>query len=131
MRPVYQTRTTGSKCDIEERGDCFQACVASILEISLEEAFDIWKAKRPLFPEFNKWLQKYGLYCKYKPYESKQQIKKVKGYHMAGVKSTYIEGEHHVVVIKDGEFAHDPNPHATSIGDLECLLLILPIEECL
>jgi len=30
MRPVYQTRTTGSKCDIEERGDCFQACVAAI-----------------------------------------------------------------------------------------------------
>ncbi|MCH6575571.1 MAG: hypothetical protein IH795_10285, partial [Bacteroidetes bacterium] len=38
--PVNQTKFGGSDAPIEEQGDCFRACLASILELALDEVFD-------------------------------------------------------------------------------------------
>ena len=41
------------------------------------------------------------------------------GVHMAEVKSmTLKHGETHMVVIRDGDLVHDPNPNAKEVGDM-------------
>ncbi|KKL84801.1 hypothetical protein LCGC14_1961060, partial [marine sediment metagenome] len=37
MKPIYQTRFAGPDAPVAEQGNCFAACLASILECSLEE----------------------------------------------------------------------------------------------
>ena len=132
MIKVSQTKFGGHGSPLEEQGNCFQACVASILEIPLEEAFDC----RPYpdgtwFDKFNEWLKPYGLYCiafdhtKEKPVTCTQ----VAGYAIMDCMSTTLyHGEHHVVVILNQKVVHDPNPHAgVQVGECQGFMLILPI----
>lgn len=60
MRPVFQTKFGGVDAEPGEKGDCFAACVASILELPLEEVpnfceSDYWHK------DVNEWLAERGL----------------------------------------------------------------------
>lgn len=52
MKPVYQTRRNGAN------GNCFEACVASILELSLDQVVDLASAH-----EHGDWLQTFMDWC--------------------------------------------------------------------
>lgn len=132
MKPVYQTRFGGLKAPFEERGNCFQACVASILEIPLEEAFDCrtWEDET-WFDKFNDWLSKYGLVCIAFDHNDKKPLActEIKGYAIMECKSeTLYHGEYHVVVIKDQEVVHDPNPNAIRVGECQGFYLFVPLD---
>lgn len=121
MKPVFQTRFGGIKAPPEEAGNCWQAAVASVLEIPLEEAFDLTKYdetdEEHWFEQYNKWLFGYGLACIYFRSTKEQPItcSVLLGYHIAECKSATLKnGEYHVVVIKDGHVVHDPNEHSVS-----------------
>jgi len=132
MKPVFQTRFGGYESPVEEQGNCWQACVASILEIPLEEAFDNRQyTDKNWFDRFNEWLEKYGLACiafdhsKDKPLTCSE----IKGYAIMKCKSeTLYQGERHVVIIKDQNVVHDPNPHATRQGDCQGFYLFVPLD---
>ena len=141
MIKVNQTRFGGFDSPIEELGNCFQACLASILEIPLREAFDCVTfdlpkegslfEKQPWYVTFNEWLAKYGLgsiYLEWKP--TAPAITELLGYHIADIKSsTLSNGESHSVVIHNGELAHDPNPSSKVNGDdLLGIYLIVPLD---
>jgi len=141
MIKINQTRFGGLDKPIEEQGNCFQACIASILEIPLEQAFDCIpfdtdpKAERfehqPWYVEFNNWLSKFGLasiYLEWKP--TTPAVTPLIGYHMAEVKSNTLKnGESHCVVIHNGELVHDPNPKSKVNGDdLLGVYLIVPLD---
>ena len=96
MKPVDQT-TYGLN-----NGNCFSACIASILEIPLEEV--------PLFlgahwPGFAPWLAERGLAASI--YRSEVYVPR--GYSIAGGQSLRFAGRNHACVARDGAVVHDPH----------------------
>ena len=141
MIKIYQTRFGGIDKPLEEQGNCFQACLASILEIPLEEAFDCILydrsprgtelPKQPWYLAFNKWLAKFNLtsiYLSWQP--TMPTVTTILGYHIAEVKSPTLEnGETHAVVIHDGDLVHNPNPGSqANPEDLLGIYLIVPLD---
>ena len=121
MKPVYQTRFGGCDSPADERGNCWAAAVASLLEIPLAESFDIapiWDDE-DWFDQFNTWLKKYGFVCTGWDVSDPATIEDLPklGYHLIDAESTTLKnGEHHVLVGYAGEVVHDPNPRATKTG---------------
>ncbi len=144
MIKVNQTRFGGLDKPISEQGNCFQACLASILEIPLEKAFDCVPFDQPQdhkcgekyehqlwYLEFEKWLTKFGLGCIYLEFKPTQPaVTILTGYHIAEVKSSTLENrETHCVVIHNSDLAHDPNPNSKVNGDdLLGVYLLVPLD---
>lgn len=139
MKKVYQTRFGGTDSPVSEQGNCFQASVASVFEIPLEEAFDCIPYSRkddvgkPVdesleFIEFNTWLSKYGFQSVFVQAFPMPRMTTLRGFHLLEVESTSLKnGESHIVVIQDGEVVHDPNPNAKEIGKTVGVYLIVPM----
>ncbi len=131
MNKVYQTRFGGSSAELIQQGNCFQACVATVLQMPIEEAFDavpwpddIW------FEEFNKWLAKYNLGCVWleSSGEHPAPASKFLGIHIAECKSDNLyNGGSHAVVIEDGYLLHDPLPNATRQGEYQGIYIFVPL----
>lgn len=133
MFKVDQTCFGGKDASLEEQGNCFQACVATILQIPLEEAFDCRGPQNDLgwFEDFNEWLGEYGLGCIFiESTEEKPVVSSgFRGIHMVECRSeTLYQGERHVIVAKDGHLLHDPNPHADRQGEIQGIYLFVPLE---
>ena len=132
MLKLYQTKFGGKETLIEGQGNCFQACVATVLQMPLEEAFnhasysdDEWLA------EFNTWLEQYNLGCIFIEMSEEKPVSTsaIKGLHIAECMSkTLYHGERHAVVIRDHfELFHDPNPNATEQGELRGVYMFVPL----
>ena len=135
MKEVYQTKFGGIDAPIEERGNCWQAAVASVLELKLEDAFDIrqydqGKEGSKWLEDFNEWLEKYNLGCVCIEVKRKELPSTLPlGYHIAEVTSTTLtKGETHIIVIHNYEPSHDPNPKAEGIGDLIAIYLFVALD---
>lgn len=102
MKPVDQTIMTPPK------GNCVAACIASILELPLDEVPNfIWRDT--FWEDLNDWLAKRGLYLVGIPTDWV-----VRGYHIIDGKSKSGPWNH-VVVGLDGKMVHDPNPKRLGI----------------
>ncbi len=102
MKPVNQTKMT------PPNGDCFAACIASILELPLNEVPN-YSQQGEWWLQWNEWLSKRGLYL-VEFHDQKSKGKEyLKGYHIITGKS-YSGDWNHSVVGMDGEIVHDPNP---------------------
>lgn len=134
MIKVFQTRFGGKDAPTEKQGNCFRACVATILQMPLEEAFDcigVQDDRQEWLTEFNKWLEKYGLGCIW--LESSKENPAIctafVGLHIAECMSTTLYcGTRHVVVVRDGLLFHDPNPNATKQGEMQGIYIFVPLE---
>lgn len=114
MKPVYQT--------IYEPplGNCLQAGVASILELTLEEVPNFAEVQGPKWwDRYAEWMKEQnGLYPLYLKVfgDDDPLLKELQGYHLIVGKSPRGDWLH-VVVAKDGKVVHDPNPQGD--GSLE------------
>jgi len=61
MRPVDQTILAGDSGP--HKGDCFRACVASILELPIEAVPHFMEMSGDWFEHFDDWLRKQGLFA--------------------------------------------------------------------
>ena len=118
MNKVFQTRFGGHYAPLENQGNCFQACVATVLQMPLEEAYDCTgiQEEEHWFDDFNKWLSQYNLGCIFVEHSAEKPISgsAFKGIQIAEcMRKTLYHGERHVVVIQDGQLLHDPHPKAT------------------
>jgi len=119
MIKVNQNRYGGPAAPLEEKGNCFQAAVASVLEMNLDEVPNIQDYGQDKngdwLDKFRRWLSGYGLgiICLEVPENSNNMSQ---GYHLIEVESTILEGEHHVVVGLNGNIVHDPNDRAKAVG---------------
>ena len=100
MTPIKQTKLHSES----QRGNCFAAAIASVLDMPLhaipkfEECKKEGEWQKVLFD----WLYLIG-------WDVEIDYKKApKGFSIAG--GTSIRGIKHAVVVKDGEFIHDPHP---------------------
>jgi len=118
VKKVYQTKFRGSDAPEGERGNCWQAAVASILELPLECVPDIQVYDEELvwFDKFRKWLEQHGLGAIGIATGGNITLQ---GYHLIECKSTTLKnGGLHVVVGLNGEVVHDPNPNANTVGEI-------------
>jgi len=110
MKPVKQTRT-GSN------GNCFQACVASVLELPLEAVPDFCNGA-DWFLEFSKWILQFNLSViriETGNFLQLQQGGFLKGaYMLAGGKSAVRDVLHEVVYCGD-KMVHDPAPEGKGL----------------
>ena len=114
-------------------GNCFAACVASLLEISIEETpsledgagfAEMWVA----------WLHARGLGMAWT--DSKLVQRTIAGYCIAVGKFPQGDGIRkvpHAVVCRDGELVFDPHPAGAFLdGDPEYFVVLYPLNpECL
>ena len=101
MTPVNQTIL-----DIE-RGNCLPACLASILEVELDDVplyldKDVWLAR------YRDWLHERG--WKLRSHQSAPET----DYYLAQYPR---EGRSHVVICRGGEVVHDPHPVSKVSGE--------------
>lgn len=99
MKPVDQTFLKPPE------GNCFAACVASILEVPLE-ALPNFKGEN-WCDLWNQWLEPLNL--RLLMIEHRQWLERPPGYAIVGVDSPRGDWLH-AVVCKDGEIVHDPHP---------------------
>ncbi len=136
MKPVYQTKFGGKSSALDEQGNCFQACLASVFELPLEEAFDIVHYDTPeWWDQFHAWLAEFGLACVYiitmlvgEDGQAPRPWLESLGYHIARVDSgTLTDGTWHAVVMKGDKVVHDPNHHSTSEGKVDGVYLFVAL----
>lgn len=141
MRPVTQTRFGYPE------GNCFMACMASLMECELEDLPDLfeecceWDGDEARWKEDDHrwWNIAYqaalsrGFYLAYLP----SGVGAPRGYSIAGGDSPRSDvvnedGENvgHAVVVCDGVLAHDPHPSGKGIdGDPEEFFVLVPLAE--
>jgi hypothetical protein len=109
VKQVYQTRFGGDKAPKEKQGNCAQACIASLLELPLEEAFDISKYDDDNFHDhLTVWLNKRGYHMVCFPYlDINNQPLKLPGYYIVGGNQE-VSGVKHVEIAFNGKIIHDP-----------------------
>jgi len=126
MTPVDQT-TFGAP-----GGNCFSACVASILELPMSEV-PYFMAPEDWWPPFKDWCVKRGVYPFYMP----EAIYPPAGYSImcgpaprraiARPGVTYASDAHHAVVARDGVIVHDPNPERTGLVEAHDYVVLVPL----
>lgn len=138
MKPVKQTKRGGPDVPPEERGDCWSACLASLLEVPIEAV----PVPHSDDPQHHWWdvtqdaLTPHG----YRAVAASRSVYP-SGYWIAAVPSKNLVNDKgrplpHVIVVHDGEVAHDPclgstYKTGTSIEDLPDLLdafVLVPLQ---
>lgn len=113
MKPVYQT-TFG-----EGAGNCFQAALASIFELPLEEVPNFCCVADPSdwYSAANEWLgKKYGLWLLLVgKWDGAAQPPTPRGYHLISGRSPR-RGVRHSVVGLNGQMVHDPHPSGDGLA---------------
>jgi len=129
MQKVFQTRFGGVDAEPKEQGNCFQACIATILGIPLDDAFDcIPFPPRKWFPAFNRWLKQYNLGCIFlEAKDGEVPCTLLVGTHIAECASTMESNTNHAIVMREGRYIHDPNVYANGRGKLMGVYLFVPI----
>ncbi len=119
MIPVLQDKFTPAGIDSVEnlsggqRGNCLQACVASIFELPLN-AVPHFVSRDNWWGEFTKWLSKYNIQV------MQLKIQPWNCWSIAIGKSPRGGFTHGVVCAPDGTLAHDPHPDSTYLdGEIQ------------
>jgi hypothetical protein len=100
--PVFQTKFT----DRGEKGNCLAACIASILEVSLEEVPAIEELElHERASQLQALLFKHNKVCFDKPEGGPPHDDQ---YYITGYEVPSLPGIDHAVITKNGEIVHDP-----------------------
>lgn len=133
MIPIKQTIL--SSVDGNIRGNCFRACLASMLEIPNIDDIPAFEqmSNETWFQVFYKWLVSVGyqFHGTGHPDGKKEfEYEGIDGYYMAVGKSPreYVKAGHGVVY-KQGKLVHDPHPNNEGILTFDSFYMIEKIEE--
>lgn len=112
MIPVMQTKRGGTEVAPEDRGDCWAACLASILEVPIE-AVTVPHDDSPTAPHWWDATQELLRPLGWEVMGGDRAVWPPSGYWIAQVPSKNLvradgSREKHVVVMRGGEVAHDP-----------------------
>ena len=145
MIAVTQTKRGGPDVPPEERGDCFDACLASLLEVDIREVHvphvDAW------WDRAQEVVERHGYRIVYLDYGDEGATASSLGewlgplYWLAAVPSLNLGADddgrpvRHVIVMRGCEVAHDPSlgaryPHGPLADDVAVtdVMLLVPLE---
>lgn len=127
MIPVFQTMTVAN----DGCGNCFNACIASILELPLRDVAQILPRDTPYWSAWHNWLEGRGLELEYHLADDQP-----KGWAIAcgpGFR-TYPEGHdragepiQHATVAFNGEILHDPFPGGKGLKSISYFWALEPL----
>ena len=123
MKKVYQNKFGAG-------GNCFQACIASIFELSLEEVPDFCNEYKGevYYEQFVKWLNKRGFSAL--PVDANDDSGSLNRPNYKGcilmVGGKNNDDVMHSVIYKDGELVHNPNRKCKGIKP-ETIDIIFPL----
>jgi len=129
MIPVYQTMTVAN----DGQGNCFNACIASILELPLSQVASIHPKSEPYWSAWGEWLAERGL-----KFSFFSPAHPPRGYSIVTGKSSrkYPEDHNkagklidHGCVAFNGEMVHDPFPLPGLFSDISGYISIVPLEQ--
>lgn len=129
MKPVFQTRFGAENAPPEQQGNCMAACVASLLELSLEDVPDF----RPdtWWLTLVEWLRARGLDAFYVeiPHERAREVQPSAyvspgTYYIGG--GLTARGTGHVCVYFADRMVHDPLPGGRGLDLVDSYLFIAP-----
>lgn len=134
MRPVMQTRFYDPTLPVgEQRGNCLQAVLASLLELDLADVPHFVQDHVDNDGDSNwewgwhhrmtTWLHGQGLALFGVPVDQPGEYLAVTG------RSPRGQGIHHIVIYRDGELAHDPHPDGTGVLDVTDVFTIRDLEK--
>jgi hypothetical protein len=120
-RPPFVDQTIlYNPADGEEKGNCTEASVASILGLRLEDVPDFRaNGVDQFWSSFRKFFQSRGFEAVLMPGNFAPETL----YLASGISP---RGVHHMVVMRDGALVHDPHPSKAGIGDPTDVWLIVP-----
>ena len=121
MTPVFQTKFGVQRWPFEP-GDCLSACVASILEVPVQEVpgfVDLRDDRDGLWQDrLDAWLWPMGLVSASAPPGAPPP-----GFSVAHGLS--VKGNEHAVVAEDGCVVHDPHPSRTGLARVDGYLFFV------
>ena len=108
MKPVMQTKRGGPNVSLEERGDCLNAAIASILEVPVERVVIPWSEEEHWWDSTQTAVRALG----YEIVVADTRIWPGADW-LAGVPSLNLRHDDgrpvpHMIVMHDGLVAHDP-----------------------
>jgi hypothetical protein len=107
MKPVSQTIIDS------EKGDCFRACLASLLELPIEQVPNNHETKQVQFDFYNDWLRPFNLQLAFIRFGA---MPLPQGHFILVVKSACFKNCTHTVIAKENEetcvaeIVWNPNP---------------------
>lgn len=127
MTPVFQTIV--SNPDESIHGNCFPACIASILELSIEEVPEFQKMGDKWFPTLWDFLHTKGCDCHGtgRPEKVETYEPGVNGYYVVNGGSPRGFKRGHSVVYYKGKLIHDPYHGGNGLTKVWNFLMIEPI----
>jgi len=132
MKPVHQTEFVVKAEDgsILIPGNCFSACIASMLGLPLEDV--------PTFVAFPNWLGLANEFVKSFGFELFMSVPRFIEYCRSAKDSGYHgyyiatgmgpRGVEHAVICKDGQIVHDPHPEGGGIDKPTSVFVFLAVD---
>jgi hypothetical protein len=116
MIPVKQTRIHKGMLPLSDRGNCFPACIASILEMPCEEVLQIqeYYDEAKWNERLAEWLSEMGYIWRYATIE---EIRSPDKYILVTGGSPRHPDLTHVTIYQNGRMVHDPHPEGHGITD--------------
>lgn len=118
MKPVDQT-TFGVP-----GGNCFSACVASLLELPIEDV-PHFGSDETWWATFQAWLKPRDLYAVLFKIGSDEQ--RPPGFHVVSGRSPRHDALH-AVVGRGAEIVHDPHPSRDGLASIDDVVILVPFE---
>lgn len=127
MKYVYQTK-------FGDEGNCFAACVASLLEIDIEKVPFLGKDEEwsDYEDKLNYFLkQNFGLFLMVWPFENWEEYVDFHFKDFAYIVSgdSNLPGLEHAVIYKNGQQVHNPNNTGTEIINVKHIYLFLKLHQ--
>jgi hypothetical protein len=127
MIPVYQTIFSDESKGIH--GNCFPACLASLLETTIEEIPQFQTMETNWFPQLWEFLLKHGY--EFKGTGKKEDIQTynigISGYYIVNGSSPRGIKRGHAIVYYNGMPIHDPHPKGGNVLEVWNYLMIEPV----
>lgn len=130
MKPVFQTQFAGTQdAPSDEVGNCYQAAIASLLELELEDVPHFVAMGDKWWEGTIKWMNERGKGVAWIPVgDGLEANLKPSGYHLMSGGSPRGDFLHEVVAL-DGAVAHDPHPSGDGLTFISGWTIIYDMKE--
>lgn len=105
----------------EDKGNCVQAAVASMLGLTLDEVpsfIDVTEGSAEFWSLFKRFLRDRG----WEPVMLTGNYVPLCDYLASG---KTVRGRHHMVIMNDGRLVHDPHPSRAGLTKVDCIYLLV------
>ncbi len=119
MKPVFQDKFY--RAETGEDGNCFQAAVASLLGLELEQVPNFMDDKPRFEERYIRFVAERGFSIICLDFETARNLD---AYYLALGRSDRAVG--HVVVYRKGQLAHDPHPANTGLQAVDFVHVFVP-----